>query len=301
MTLRSRLALRLVPVALAALVAACGGKTIADPAAGDDQNGATPPVSGPPSEGTTVTVPGVDAAACVDLEVTAADLPCAADQDCQLVLTGTACPGFIPDQLCESAAANRAGAARIAAALASVPQGHDAGFPPDFCDIVVGTARCIAGQCTDCDPFGRGPAGCNDDGGLNPTDAAVSPPVDTCPDPSTIESGGACASVGQSCTGNYQYCSSPNNTTSCTCEATGWACESHSCPEGPPTDCAIGGACVEGDGNGCMLYGEGPCNSNVILMCVNGTYRIGSWACDVTAPSCGWATFPRINVPGWSL
>ncbi len=143
---------------------------------------------------------------------------------------------------------------------------------------------------------GRAPPGpvTIDEGGVTPTDDATVtiPPSDVCPEPSTIEAGEACASVGLSCTGSYDYCSPPNDTTHCTCESTGWACESHSCPEGPPTTaCEVGGACTEDEGGGeCILGGAGPCDSDAVLLCVDGVWEVSYFRCDVTAPSCGWAT-----------
>ena len=57
----------------------------------------------------------------------------------------------------------------------------------------------------------------------------------------------------------------PNDTTQCTCESTGWACESHSCPEGPPTTaCEVGASCDNGNGSGCIMNGGGPCGSDPV-------------------------------------
>ncbi len=117
-----------------------------------------------------------DAGGCVDIELSSAELSCTTDQDCALVATGEVCPGYVPQRgneygtgtLCDNAAANSVGVAKVAAQLASIPTGNDGG--DDFCDAVPGTPRCLGGQCGVCEslsgngPPYSGPAGCADAG-----------------------------------------------------------------------------------------------------------------------------------------
>jgi hypothetical protein len=91
------------------------------------------------------------------------------------VITGVVCPGYVPGSICVHDAANNAGAGRIAAVLADIPRDDDAGSPPDFCEAIPGTPRCLAGQCTVCGPFAAGQSGCNwtiGDSGVVPTEDA---------------------------------------------------------------------------------------------------------------------------------
>jgi len=111
---------------------------------------------------------GADASGCIDVQLSPADLTCATDQECTPVITGWVCPGYVPTvgsklgTLCENAAANGSGAARIGARIAAIPHGDDAGM--NFCDTAAGMPRCLQGRCTLCGPFGQGPAACLDAG-----------------------------------------------------------------------------------------------------------------------------------------
>jgi hypothetical protein len=110
-------------------------------------------------------------AGCVDIEVLPAELTCEVDSDCTAVVTGPVCPGYQgnPDTfstLCLNGVANSVGAARIAAQVAAIPHGDDAGI--DFCDTLGGEQRCLGGQCISCPPPGfnpnEGPPACFDAG-----------------------------------------------------------------------------------------------------------------------------------------
>jgi hypothetical protein len=116
---------------------------------------------------------------CVDIELSAADLACSVDSDCSSVVTGTVCPGWVPNgpgaklgTLCYDSAANSTGAAKVTAELASIPHGEDAGH--DFCDQGFSPGewalRCIASQCVQC-AFSDSPL-CKD-GGAAVNDGSV--------------------------------------------------------------------------------------------------------------------------------
>jgi hypothetical protein len=165
-----------LPVALVAL-AACSdssdGNQTTNPAGDGGRDSAASTVaagdSGPDSatsdsaasdSSTPLVIGDAEAGTCVDLEPSPAELTCATDQDCALVVTGPVCSGYELGALCENGVANSSGVARITAQIAAIPHGNDAGH--DVCDISVGTPRCLQGMCIDCD-LGR-PAGCLDAG-----------------------------------------------------------------------------------------------------------------------------------------
>ena len=186
-TLHARLrclASRALPATLAAL-AACASTSDRDQTtnavvmmgdSGPDSAAAQDAVAvgdrGPDSaaaDSATSAVVGAEAGTCVDVEPSAAELTCATDQDCALVVTGPVCPGYELGALCETGVANSSGVARIAAQIAAIPHGNDAGF--DFCDVAVGTPRCLQGMCTDCG-LGNAPPGCLDAGAVTMGDGS---------------------------------------------------------------------------------------------------------------------------------
>ncbi|MGO8992391.1 MAG: hypothetical protein ACLQVI_03620 [Polyangiaceae bacterium] len=146
MPARRSVALSIATV-LAAIVAGCGGRSLSETGAGSDGGG------------------------CVDLQPSPAELACTTDQDCVASLTGTICPGYVAESLCENSAANSAGAQRILSQLQSIPQGVNPDPSTDFCDAEASPIRCLGGQCTVCGPGSNGPASCSDDAGIVVTGA----------------------------------------------------------------------------------------------------------------------------------
>jgi hypothetical protein len=141
----------LASLTFAAVLAACSSSTASSP--------------DPVESGSSADAPR-DAASCVDLVASSADLACSSDDDCSPVVVGQVCPGFVPTvgdhlgTLCDNGAANSTGASRLAAELLAVPHGDDAGM--DFCDAVQGKPRCISSQCVLCPASGAGPSDCRE-------------------------------------------------------------------------------------------------------------------------------------------
>jgi len=138
----------ITPLLVAALVGACGARSVlyeeVSPAGNGD--GGTPRDSATRADVSS----GRDGASCVDVTLTAADLACATDSDCALAESGQVCTGSCG---CGDTPMNSAAAARVAAETASIVT--------DACPCVaVADPVCTAGQCT------RGClGGCPADGG----------------------------------------------------------------------------------------------------------------------------------------
>jgi hypothetical protein len=99
--------------------------------------------------------------------LTASELSCDTDQDCQPVWSGTYCSCGC--YCADGAAANAAGYARIASIIASLPADWNCSVPRCSCPALE-TARCIAHQCTACGnpaigPLSGQPAACTADAG----------------------------------------------------------------------------------------------------------------------------------------
>jgi hypothetical protein len=159
-----------VAAAVLATTAACGGRASDDEAPAPDPgtstaDGGASAIDGKASASDGGAPSSSTSNTCIDLVLAPSELACETDQDCALVATGQVCSGYVAADLCTTGAANSQGVARITAALASVPSTAPAG-PWDFCDAVVGTPTCIAGQCTICGPVpGNAPHVCPDDAG----------------------------------------------------------------------------------------------------------------------------------------
>jgi len=137
--------------------AACGGKTTGS-VNPPDPLAMTPDAALPPSpEPTPTPTPEPspdDAGACVQIDVTPADLACSVDGDCSYGETGLICESSCD---CPNAAVNNAAAAKFSAEI-----------PPSTVDCgcgIGGSPRCIRGSCTLC---GFGSSGDCGDGGVTP-------------------------------------------------------------------------------------------------------------------------------------
>jgi len=125
-------------------------------------------------------------------------------------------------------------------------------------------------------------------GGPEPDASAFFPDATVpCPAPTEVAQGGSCPAIGVSC--NESVCDG-TEVASCVCSPNGWQCEGVSCaaPEpdsgiiiSPPFNCAVGASCAGGPSS-CVLDGEGPCGSNVLLGCLetsHPTYAVISYPC----------------------
>ena len=229
MVIVHRLSLTLAPLTLAALLSACGGKTVLITG--------TEPGAEPGSEtdsGTGGGTIGVDSGTrdasrtgpngCVDVELPAGGQDCNTASDCTVIPTGYICPSQC---LCRGTgtAVNNTTYESIMAGPASEAW--------DTCHCAVDSALvCVDHICTLCGSGPDEPLECGDggvigydsgidydgsidyeggieydgsieyDGGVIIEDGGVSPPGQ-CPDESTIANGKPCATDGLECTGPY--------------------------------------------------------------------------------------------------
>jgi hypothetical protein len=170
------------------LTASCGGRSALDdwPTTTSSAHDATTPAdaSKPGRDATLQTVDAakpdaaVDAMACVDITLSAADLVCATDPDCATGRSGEFC---LPEcWSCESryTPMNAGAAARYQAELDSL--GRVACGP--CAQIFVAPVECVGGKCVGCPRGADGSAMCGDGGSPRPRDAGG----DAIPDASVI-------------------------------------------------------------------------------------------------------------------
>ena len=299
MVIRHRLALTLTPLTFAALLVGCGGRTLAGNGTGTDTGAGTGADAGSRG-GTTGTDSGTGSGpttgpnGCVEVDVPAYGQTCKTAADCTVIPTGTICPSQCYCRGTGTAINNAAYAVIMAGPAAEAW---------DTCHCAVqSVVLCVAGQCALCDSSADAPPECgdaglgedggvDDDGGFDDGGVIIGP---SCPEPSTVQSGGACSPVGTECTGTYRLCNGATSNAPCTCDTAGWICPGVACGDdaGPPTSaCAVGATCAQGET--CTMPGAGPCDSDVRLFCADtdqgeGAYAVQSFPCSSTSGSCGW-------------
>jgi len=135
---------------------------------------------------------------------------------------------------------------------------------------------------------------------LPSTDASPTPTPSGCPGVTMIIPGAPCATTpGTTCFA--AFCGGSTVSADCTCFQGGWECNGTTCaspPPPPPKDnCVLGGSCTDGAGETCTLSGAGPCDSDVLLACTEGSdtpvFAVRSFPCAAVgggAPTvgCGW-------------
>ena len=175
------------PLFLVGLAAGCGGRTVLD-------------------TGGIISVDGgavVDGGACIDLEVTAADITCASNDDCTETLTGEFCAGECP---CGDTPVNRAAQAKFLAMDNAI------GMAPCKCPAF-GRPTCLHGECVLMD---GGVISYADAGDIDAADSADALSSAGCP----MFGGGVCP-ANTTCDVYFCPATAPTYATPCTCGSDG--------------------------------------------------------------------------------